>query len=490
MAHLYIALGIDPEKILPGSPHKTQSELWDSDGIWTYVEYEAQRRTTEDVTIVYKVFVDWTLTNPYNESGKQKAAKLRADFGFNPLKTVEETIILEKLNRNAISGNDMSSSGNDYDMAPMSIDPKYATAYAAHDAHERMIVRWLNRHKEQISTLISDIVSISQGAVDAKHAKSAEELMQMARGTKEFAEVNKIIADLQKSMLSLKSEIAGFEDFNRRSLKILQQAEVAGTESKQASRLTALIAQADDASKMANDVDRIIYQPVKPATPRTAKLPSSNVEAQIEATLKNSAQRAVNEVAATANKGTRIATAEEMAVVKAVSAATNDGTRIATAEEMAVVKAVSAATNDGTRIATATEMAAVQKASKFGQAAKWLKRAGYVGLALQAGCVLLNGIFVLLSEEGDERNNAMQTFADSAGSFGISLGMYLGAAAIGGPVGLAIGIGLAVIDIALLAGTGKSSADYIWDFVKYTLDMTDGGRRLMPVISMIRPIGL
>ena len=468
MAHLYIALGIDPEKILPGSPHKTQSELWDSDGIWTYVEYEAQRRTTEDVTIVYKVFVDWTLTNPYNESGKQKAAKLRADFGFNPLKTVEETIILEKLNRNAISGNDMSSSGNDYDMAPMSIDPKYATAYAAHDAHERMIVRWLNRHKEQISTLISDIVSISQGAVDAKHAKSAEELMQMARGTKEFAEVNKIIADLQKSMLSLKSEIAGFEDFNRRSLKILQQAEVAGTESKQASRLTALIAQADDASKMANDVDRIIYQPVKPATPRTAKLPSSNVEAQIEATLKNSAQRAVNEVAATANKGTRIATAEEMAVVKAVSAATNDGTRIA----------------------TATEMAAVQKASKFGQAAKWLKRAGYVGLALQAGCVLLNGIFVLLSEEGDERNNAMQTFADSAGSFGISLGMYLGAAAIGGPVGLAIGIGLAVIDIALLAGTGKSSADYIWDFVKYTLDMTDGGRRLMPVISMIRPIGL
>ena len=62
----------------------------------------------------------------------------------------------------------------------------------------------------------------------------------------------------------------------------------------------------------------------------------------------------------------------------------------------------------------------------------------------------------------------MQTFALSAGSFGISLGMYLGLAAIGGPVGIAIGIGLAVVDILLLGFTGKSSADYIVEFLLWT----------------------
>lgn len=476
MAYLYISLGINPEKILPGSPHRTQSELWDSDGIWTYVEYEAKRHTTENVTIVYKVFVDWTLTNPFNEEGKRKASKLKADFGFNPLKTVEETIKLEKLDRSGISGNDMSTSANSYDMAPMSIDPKYATAYAAHDAHERIIVRWLNSHKEQISTLISDVVSISQSAAEGKggkYAKTAEELMATAQSTKESAEINKILSGLQKSVLSLKAELQAFEQTNRQTLEVLQRAETASQAASQESRSFSklmLIAQADEASKMANEIDRIIYQPVKPATPRSAKAPSPALEAQIDSTLKSSAQHAVNEVTATTKNGTRFATETEISLAKTTASA-------AELEKSSIqLKALGETAQESTKA--------------LGQAAKWLKRAGYVGLALQAGCVLLNGIFVMLANEGEERDRALTTFADSAGSFGISLGMYLGAAAIGGPVGLAIGLGLAVIDIVLMAAFGKSSADYIWDFVKWTLAKTDGGRRLRPVVSMIQPFGL
>lgn len=459
MAHLYIALGIDPEKILPGTPHKTQSELWDSDGIWTYVEYEAQRRTTEDVTIVYKVFVDWTLTNPYNESGKQKAAKLRADYGFNPLKTVEETITLEKVNRNAISGNDMSSSGNNYDMAPMSIDPKYATAYAANDAYERMISRWLNRHKEQISTLVSDIISISQGVAEGKaayYAKTAEELIDMAKGTKELVEINKTMYELQRSIQSLKSElepvVQNLERINKETQQLINNVGKGGAESDS---LAKLISQADEASKMASETDRMIFQPVKPVNAQGSKLPSPALDVQIENTLRSSAQKAISEVASTAGSEPRLATKGELLFAEAGHALNKSASNL---EPIA-----------GT----------AQESSKaLGPAVKWLKRAGYVGLALQAGCVLLNGIFVLLAEEGNERNSAMQTFGDSAGSFGISLGMYLGAAAIGGPVGLAIGIGLAVIDIALLATTGKSSADYIWGFVKYTVNCDLNRRQL------------
>ena len=448
MGYLYITLGIDPDKILPGSPHKTQSELWDPDGIWTYVEYEAQRRTTEDVTIIYKVYVDWTLTNPYNEEGKKKASRLRTDFGFNPLKTVEETIKLEKLDYSGISGNDMASSANSHEINPMSINPKYATAYAAHDAQERIIVRWLNKHKEQITTLISDITSISQGVADskaAKYAKTAEELMATAKGTKEFAEMNKILSGLQKSVLSLKSELEAFAKTNRQTFEMLQKAEAASGES---GSLSKLIAQADEASKMVNEIDRIIYQPVKPATPRTPKAPPSNLNAQIENTLKNSAKQAVNEVASTAQNGTRIATEKELSFAKTTASA--------------------AELNKASTQLKAVGETAQESSKALGRVGTWLKRAGYVGLALQAGCVLLNGLFALTAEEGDERDNAMQTFALSAGSFGISLGMYLGLAAIGGPVGIAIGIGLAVVDILLLGFTGKSSADYIVEFLLWT----------------------
>ena len=74
----------------------------------------------------------------------------------------------------------------------------------------------------------------------------------------------------------------------------------------------------------------------------------------------------------------------------------------------------------------------------------------------------------MTADEGEERNNAIQTFADSAGTFAISVEMYIGVAAIGGPVGIGIGIGLAVFDILLLGFTGKSSADYIWEFLNWT----------------------
>lgn len=470
MAHLYIALGIDPEKTLPGSTHKTPSELWDPDGIWTYVEYETKRPTTEEVLIIYRVFVDWTLTNPYNEEGKKKASRLRTDFGFNPLKTVEETIKLEKLDYSGVSGNDMSSSANSYDIAPMSINPKYATAYAANDAQERIVVRWLKRHKEQITTLISDILSISQGAAEggsAKYAKSAEELMTMAKGTKEYGEICKILPQLQKSVKSLTAEVDAFIKSNQQALETLEKMDVASAKS---GNLSKLIAQADEASKMVNEIDKIIFQPVKPATPRMPKAPSSDLTTQIETTLKNSAKQAVNEVASTGQSGTRIATESEIALAK-------------TATEAAEAGKVTDRLSSGLKAAGET----AQESSKaLGQVGKWLKRAGYVGLALQAGCVLLNGLFALAADEGEERNRAMTTFTDSAGSFGISLGMYLGAAAIGGPVGLAVGLGLAVIDILLLGFTGKSSADYLWEFVKFTVNATGG--RTHAVVSIIQPI--
>jgi NADH dehydrogenase/NADH:ubiquinone oxidoreductase subunit G len=435
MAHLYITLGIDPEKILPGTTHKTQSELWDSDGIWTYVEYHAERRTTEDVTIIYKVFIDWMLTNPTSAEGKSKAARLKADFAFNPLKTVEETIQLEKLDYSGISGNDMSSSGNEYDMAPRSIDPKYATAYAAHDAQERIIVRWLKKHKEQISTLISDVTGISQGVAESKmgnYAKTAEELMLLAKGTKEFAEMNEILAGLQKSFLSLKTELEAFAEINNQTIKAVQDPQLFAFEKIWPEMVE----------------EALNRPPSRPAIPRKPKLPSGNVETHIRNTLKNSAQRAVHEVASTARNGTRIATAEEMALAKAAASA--------------------AELNKAATQLESVGKTAQESSKALGQAAKWLKRAGYVGLALQGGCVLLNGLFAMTADEGDERNNAIQTFADSAGTFAISVEMYIGVAAIGGPVGIGIGIGLAVFDILLLGFTSKSSADYIWEFLKCT----------------------
>ena len=434
MAHLYITLGIDPEKILPGTTHKTQSELWDSDGIWTYVEYHAERRTTEDVTIIYKVFIDWMLTNPTSAEGKSKAARLKADFAFNPLKTVEETIQLEKLDYSGISGNDMSSSGNEYDMAPRSIDPKYATAYAAHDAQERIIVRWLKKHKEQISTLISDVTGISQGVAESKvgnYAKTAKDLMLLAKGTKEFAEMNEILAGLQKSVLSLKLELQAFAETNMQTLKAVDPELYAFEKN------------------WAKAIEDTLNQPLsKPAIPRQPKLPPGNVETHITNTLKNSAQRAVNEVASTARNGTRIATEAEMAAVRTAASA--------------------AELNKAATQLESVGKAAQESSKALGQAAKWLKRAGYVGLALQGGCVLLNGLFAMTADQGEERNNAIQTFADSAGTFAISVEMYIGVAAIGGPVGIGIGIGLAVFDILLLGFTGKSSADYIWEFLNWT----------------------
>lgn len=99
-----------------------------------------------------------------------------------------------------------------------------------------------------------------------------------------------------------------------------------------------------------------------------------------------------------------------------------------------------------------------------------LKKAGLVGYGLQAACVLYHGMQLANADASTERQKS-DDFINSLGGFygTVASGVATGAVAgsFGGLVGMAIAIAVAVLDVVLVAATGKSIGDYLFEMAKY-----------------------
>ena len=414
MAYLYIELGIDLELATLNVPQRLPTTHIEGMGnLWFYTEYTVYRYSENQVKIKYEVYYDRVenKNTKLTEEEQQVFLNMELKFGGGPIKTHWETVDLEPLTPpSGIHGNDMQTSmeGSKVEMNTKCIDPNHATAYAADDAMERRAVRWMNAHKDQIIAIYSDIAGVSEAVANGRElallrqageAMDAVKAQSMIVNSSKYAQLQKEIASLQKSLDSLRQEL----------LWVRAQAKLSG------------------AAEASAEVSRV-------AT--SAELSIASRGAAIHSELVKTVDLATQELAKVAN-GTRIATEAEMSVVQTAKNATQ---RASSAENAA---------------------------KSMGTAGKWLKRAGWFGIALQAGSVILNGVLMGTAEGEEAEKQAQEAFINSAGGFVFSLGLYVGAGAIGGPVGIAVGLCLAGIDVLLVLTTEKSLGDWLFTASKW-----------------------